>query len=325
MGLSRRNQVLAAEFGGCRTMVRRSPAQTKLQRSFGLAMTITMRPVLIFLLAFLVGACGNEGDLPRTEIEDRLEVVSEQQETVNIRDLRTCLEHRDCDDRDTAKVDLGILLLSRVERQECRWTSGKADTLVPMAKTRLKDASETGQTLTLEEWIAEGPDQAGLQVIEESLINPAKFSCDFDDVSPEFKEGYALLEKAAAAGNKEAANEIGVLSINDPDLFDLTYARSVLEPCHAAGGGFCALNLARIESLEADDGCGRCLGLLRIAATRTGDKGIRFMYDLAKRRLGRGAVVGRVFVDFEHDGGVQRYLGEFDTMFPRLALDAGGL
>jgi hypothetical protein len=282
-----------------------------------------MRSFIILLFAILIGACRNDGEIKSDDIENRFETVSEQSEAAKIQDYHTCLETPDCDERVAAGAELGIILLSGVERRECLWTNGKADTLVPMAKSRPKTAPETVQTLSLSEWVAQGPKLVSSMAIEDSLIDPFKFECDFDELSAEFKEGYALLKKAAAAGNNEAANEIGWLSITDPDLFDLAYARSVLEPCNAVGGGFCALNLARIESLEADDGCGRCLGLLRIAATRTDDKGTRFMYALARRRLGRGEVVGRVFFDHDLDSGVQRYLEEFDNMFPRLALDAG--
>jgi hypothetical protein len=46
------------------------------------------------------------------------------------------------------------------------------------------------------------------------------------------------------------------------------------------------------------------------------------MYDLAKRRLDRGDLVGRVFMNVGSDSGTQRFLEEFEALFPRLALDA---
>lgn len=281
-----------------------------------------MRYLLILLFSCVLCACRGDSDINRVQIENQFETVSAEQSPTEIKAFRACIDNPDCAGRDAAMADLGITILSAVNQDECQWVAGSTGALTPVALGSAESANDTAPPMSLDEWVARGSGQAPSLVIDDSLLKPFEFYCDFDDQSDEFQEGYDLLVQATAAGRKDAASEIGWLSINDPDLFDLAYARSILEPCHAAGGGFCALNLARIESLEADDGCGRCLGLLRIAAARTEDKAIRFMYALAKSRLGRGEVVGPVFFDRDTDGETQAYLAEFDMMFPNLALKA---
>lgn len=281
-----------------------------------------MRHFLIFLLAFLLCACRGDNDTNTVQIEHRLEDASAQSGATQIKAYQACARDPDCDTQAEAMANLGVIILRTVKQDECQWVLSANAVPLPVVIRRPKDALNAAPSLSLEEWVARGPDQAQSVVIEESLIKPFRFYCDFDDQSDKFQEGYDFLMKATAEGRKDAASNIGQLSINDPDLFDLVYARSILEPCHAAGGGGCAFHLARIESLEADDKCGRCLRLLRIADARTGDKGIRFMYALAKSRLDRGEVVGPVFFDRDTDGETQAYLAEFDMMFPKLALKA---
>ncbi|MGJ8560682.1 MAG: hypothetical protein ACSHX3_10640 [Litorimonas sp.] len=279
-----------------------------------------MRPHLILSFIFVLCAC--QSDIERIEIENRFETVSEESEAAEIKELRTCIDDPDCATREKATAELGFIILSNVEQNECEWGADQNGMLVPVASDGKAETLDQTPSMSLDEWVAQGPDHARPLLIEDNFLKPYQYTCDFDNQSAEFQEGYDLLVEASAEGRKDATNEIGSLYINDPDLFDLAYARSIFEPCNAAGGGFCAFNLARIESLEADDNCGRCLGLLRIAAARTDDKGIRFMYALAKSRLDRGDVVGRVFFGLDTDSGTQSYLEEFDTLFPRLSLTA---
>lgn len=278
-----------------------------------------MRCLLILFFAIFLSACRDDSG----NFENRFEAIYDKRNNTAEKTLRACIDDPTCDAQGEAMASLGVSILTGVKQDECQWMSGQKDTLVPVAIPRQIGVSEKAPSLSLDEWVAQAPDQARSLVAEGSLFKPFQFDCDYDDQSPEFQEGHDLLVKAAAAGRKDAANDIGVIYINDPDMFDLAFARSVLEPCHAAGGGYCAFNLARIESLEDADGCGRCISLLRIAAARTEDKGVRFMFALAKSRLGRGKVVGRVFYDFDLDGGAQRYLVEFDMLFPNLVLKAG--
>jgi len=277
-----------------------------------------MRYILSLLSLFGLMACQSEAELP--QIENRYDRVSIEDTSEQSKPLRGCIGNPECATRIEAMADLGILVMAGVPRGDCEWRADESGQLRPVASSdSAATRGVTPQSMTLDEWVSRGADQTQPPPNAVALINPYKYSCDFDNQTAAFEEGYGWLIKANENGNKEAANEIGSLHIDDPDLFDLAYGRSVLDPCHAAGGGLCAFNLARIESLEAEDGCGRCLRLLRIAGTRTNDKSIRFMYALAKSRTGRGDVVGRVFHDFELDSGAQSYLVEFDAMFPRLA------
>lgn len=279
-----------------------------------------MRFTLLFVFIFILAACQETVEQP--QIENRFDIELEEDSAERLQSLRDCAVDMDCINRVEAMTDLGIMHLESVERKNCEWRVNENGELRPVVLEGSQAGDAEDSAMSLSEWVllGEGEQQDALNRI--SVFNPFQYSCDFNDKTAEFQEGYDWLVKAGAQGSLGAANEVGVLHIDDPDLFDLAYARAVLEPCHAAGGGLCAFNLARIESLEAEDGCGRCLGLLRVAATRTNDRRIRFMYALAKSQLERGDVSGNVFHDLYNDGGTQSYIVQFDSKFPRLALES---
>lgn len=217
---------------------------------------------------------------------------------------------------------LAITILGDQDRGTCEWVLDQSDALKPVALGAKDDTGVGAQALSINDWAALDADQAQALLSETSLIETNTHDCDIDDQSAAFAEAYDFLMTAHAGGNLGATNELALLYIDDPEMFDLTRARALLEPCHAKGGGYCAFNLARVESLTSEDGCGQCIGLMRTAQTRTNDAGMRFMYAQAKKRLGRGAIVGRVFVSLSYDGGAQDFLKEFDVLFPRLAVKA---
>ncbi|GHA89886.1 hypothetical protein GCM10009069_11300 [Algimonas arctica] len=274
----------------------------------------------IILLSFVLILSACQADTAAIEIENRFEQTASEDVSSETEVLRECADNPECKTQDSAQFELAVTILSDLTSGACEWAPDQTGGFVPVASA-VFGVEDDGPAISLEEWVALGPDQAKALLDETSLLKPFSHKCDYDDQSADFRQGYDLLVAASAAGNHDAANELGVLYLDDPDMFDLDAARSFLETCNAFGGGFCAFNLARVESLESVDGCGRCLGLLRVAATRTGDGGIRFMYGLAKRRLDRGELVGRVFINTGTDSGTQEFLEEFEVLFPRLALD----
>ena len=273
-----------------------------------------MRRFLLFPLAFFVSGCLQDS----VESEIRLiEIHVDQAEPLDIDALTLCLEQDSCEDRTLALTEVAISELSELGQSACKWEVGTDGLLRPVKVDDAEGVEDVQFTLgDLENF--ESDDfvaklQASLATTDDN------FTCDFDNKLAEFSSAYERLEAAASDGSHDAANELALLHIDDPDLHDLTLARAILEPCNAQGGGFCAFNLARLESLEADDGCGPCIRWLRIAGARTADPGIRFMYAKAKRVLGRGAPIETVFFDQDADAGVQTYIAEFNTLFPRLA------
>lgn len=278
--------------------------------------------LLSFALVFTLALAACQADQRGNEIENRFETTAPEDPSLTAKRLRVCIDNPDCKDQGNARFELAIIILSDLDRGACQWERDQSGVMMPVALDKPDNEQDSRAPLSLDEWAALDPEQAQSLLEESSLFKPKRHTCDFEDGSATFRDAYDLLEAARTDGHSDAANELGLLYIDDPDLFDLDYARTILDPCHAFGGGLCAFNLARIESLVSDDGCGRCLGLLRIAAARTQDKGVRFMYALAKKRLGRGDVGGRVFFGLDTDGGTQRFLEEFEGMFPRLALEA---
>jgi len=87
----------------------------------------------------------------------------------------------------------------------------------------------------------------------------------YDVNDPNFKKAYDLLKKAEGKGSVYANNELGVIHLEQPDLRDLTLAKSYFQTGYEIGDAEATYNLARIHHLLNDESEISVLSYLRTA------------------------------------------------------------
>lgn len=223
-----------------------------------------------------------------TAAEDSYGLAQAENDGTAAPQLINCARDRACPEFVAASFWISLIEFSETDSESvaCNWVKRPDGMIRP---------------IFLDEW-----DRQGTLIADFGVCNRY---ADMDALQKFMTE----MEDAALAGSSEAANEIGYYALTNPRMFDPLRARQYLEPCARENDAMCQFNLARVDTLISEDGCGSCLQLLRDASAGSDDYGIDMAAQIAEALFGLNAIITPVPNDTMDP---KRRLSEILALFP---------